>query len=136
MNRTLILVSHGTIAEGFLSAVYMMIGKDAPVRAFCLLDTDTSDTFRTKVREGIGDLAGSGVLLLCDILGGSPMTITLQELEKAGIAAEETVGGMNLAMVISAVIARNEADAGDRMIEEARAAAVRLPATVREEEEI
>ena len=80
MNTVLILVSHGTLAEGVYSAAAMMLGETDGIRCFCLTDKDDSVSFRHKVREGIQDPADSGVLLLCDLLGGSPMTMALDEL--------------------------------------------------------
>ncbi len=134
MNTVLILVSHGTLAEGVYSAAAMMLGETDGIRCFCLTDKDDSVSFRHKVREGIQDLADSGVLLLCDLLGGSPMTMALDELVQADITVRGVYGGLNLAMSLAAWINRDRDDVQERILQEGAASIAAMDIQEKEEE--
>ena len=121
MESVLIFVSHGTLAEGVRSAAMMMLGEDADIRCWCLTEGKDSTAFREEVRQGVRDLKDRRVLVLCDMLGGSPVSMTLLELEAAGACVGDVLGGLNLAMALTAVMNRQQDNAGKLIIAEGKA---------------
>lgn len=68
----LVVVSHGTLCEGFVSAFRMMVSSSYPITAVGLDDSGIDD-FRRRLTDVIeGDLAGEKVLIMSDIMGGTP----------------------------------------------------------------
>lgn len=136
METVLIFVSHGTLAEGVRSAAMMMLGEEADVRCWCLSEGKGSTAFRQEVRSGVRDLKDRRVQVLCDMLGGSPVSMTLLELEEAGAQVAGVFGGLNLAMALTAVMNRNHEDAGERIIAEGKESIAGMMNVIEENEEI
>ncbi len=106
--RYLILVSHGTFAPGLHNALGMMAGSDREdIRSTSLLDGMDVDTFRANFTELVGDItAEDEIILTADIIGGSPLTTSLDVLTEKGLLAHTlAIGGMNLPLVLTAAFA-------------------------------
>lgn len=106
--RYLILVSHGTFAPGLHNALGMMAGSDREdIRSTSLLDGMDVDTFRANFTELVGDItAEDEIILTADIIGGSPLTTTLDVLTEKGLLGKTlAIGGMNLPLVLTAAFA-------------------------------
>ncbi len=105
--RYVVMVSHGEFAPGLHSAVKMMTGDRADV-----LST-SADEFAANFRELVKDLkAGEDqVILLADILSGSPFTNALSVLDEKGMLADSLViAGMNMPLAITAVLMKDNFD--------------------------
>jgi len=74
--KYLILVSHGGLAEGLKTSLAMFAGdKMNQVIAVGLKEGKSIDDFAVEFRESISELtADDSVLVLADIVGGSPLT--------------------------------------------------------------
>ena len=106
--RYLILVSHGTFAPGLHNALGMMAGSDREdIRSTSLLDGMDVDTFRANFAELVGDITPEDeIILTADIIGGSPLTTTLDVLTEKGLLGKTlAIGGMNLPLVLTAAFA-------------------------------
>lgn len=106
--RYLILVSRGTFAPGLHNALGMMAGSDREdIRSTSLLDGMDVDTFRANFAELVGDItAEDEIILVADIIGGSPLTTALDVLTEKGLLAHTlAIGGMNLPLVLTAAFA-------------------------------
>ena len=106
--RYLILVSHGTFAQGLHNALGMMAGSDREdIRSTSLLDGMDVDTFRANFAELVGDItAEDEIILTADIIGGSPLTTALDVLTEKGLLGKTlAIGGMNLPLVLTAAFA-------------------------------
>lgn len=116
--KNVILVSHGEFAQGLMSAVLMMSGQRDDVFATSLLDGMSTETFRENFISIIQSFTDTeGILLFSDILSGSPFTISLDELDKAGLLQQTMVfSGMNMPMVLTAVLVKDNLE-GDLLKE-------------------
>ena len=105
--RYLLLVSHGTMAPGVHSVIKMLLGERDNVLSYSMEDGVSADDFVAKLREVIAPItADDSVVVLGDIVGGSPLTNTLNTLTEAGLLAKTIAfGGLSLPMAISALMA-------------------------------
>jgi len=104
--RYLVMVSHGTLAPG-LHSVLKMLGNDAPnILSTSLVDGMGADEYVENVKAMLAPVtADDEVVLLGDILGGSPLTNAMNTLaEKDLLAHTIAFGGMNLPMAMTAMM--------------------------------
>ena len=118
-----VIASHGKLAEELLHTAEGVVGSLAQVRPVNVLASDPE--VRHKVAEAIrGVDGGEGVLLLTDLLGGSPTQLCLSFLDERQV---EVVTGVNLPMVLKLAslrasgkpvvqLARELAEAGQKAI--------------------
>ena len=84
--RYLLLVSHGTMAPGVHSVLRMLLGERDNVLSYSMEDGVSADDFVAKLREVIAPItADDSVVVLGDIVGGSPLTNTLNTLTERGL---------------------------------------------------
>lgn len=105
--KHVILVSHGTFAPGLHNALTMLAGaKKEELKSTSLLDGMGLDTFENNFMTLVKEIKKEDkIVLLADIIGGSPMTAALNILTEKGFI-ENTIafGGMNLSMGLTAVL--------------------------------
>jgi mannose PTS system EIIA component len=118
-----VIASHGRLAEELLLTAEAVVGPIAQARPVAVLATDPE--VRHKVADAIRAVdTGEGVLLLTDLLGGSPTQLCLSFLQERRV---EVVTGVNLPMVLKLgslrdkplpidEMARQLAEAGQRSI--------------------
>ena len=114
--KYLVLVSHGGLAEGLKTSLAMFAGdKMDQVIAVGLKEGKSVDDFAVDFRESISGLtAEDSVLVLADIVGGSPLTTAATVLEEAGkLDGALILGGMNLTMALTAVVMKDVLDGDD-----------------------
>ena len=114
--KYLILVSHGGLAEGLKTSLAMFAGdKMNQVIAVGLKEGKSIDDFAVDFRESISELtADDSVLVLADIVGGSPLTTAATVLEEAKkLDGALILGGMNLTMALTAVVMKDVLDGDD-----------------------
>ena len=105
--KHVILVSHGTFAPGLHNALGMLAGtKKEELRSTSLLDGMGLDIFESNFRTLVKDIKKEdNIVLLADIIGGSPMTAALNILTEKGLIENTAAfGGMNLSMGLTAVL--------------------------------
>lgn len=108
--KYLILVSHGGLAEGLKSSLSMFASdKVDDVIAIGLKDGESLTVFSVEVKNVIASLdENDSVLVLADIVGGSPLTTVATVLEEFGKLENATIlGGMNLTMALTAVVMKD-----------------------------
>lgn len=108
--KYLILVSHGGLAEGLKSSLSMFASdKVDDVIAIGLKDGGSLAGFSVEVKNVIASLdENDSVLVLADIVGGSPLTTVATVLEEFGKLENATIlGGMNLTMALTAVVMKD-----------------------------
>ena len=124
--KYVVLVSHGTFAPGLKSVLAMLAGGEREdVISVGLEDGMSADQFAEKFQDAIGCIkAEDEIILLGDIIGGSPMTNALEQISKKGLEGQTIVfGGMNLAMALTATIMKDDVDTDvlkDALISEAK----------------
>ena len=105
--KHVILVSHGTFAPGLHNALNMLAGaKKEELKSTSLLDGMGIDIFESNFITLVKDITENDkIVLLADIIGGSPMTTALNVLTEKGLLKNTSAfGGMNLSMGLTAVL--------------------------------
>jgi len=108
--KYVILVSHGQLAAGFYSALSMIAGKGRKDVLFQgLADGMGADKFGENFAAMIENItAEDEIILFADIIGGSPLTTSLNLLESKGLLKKTfVVGGMNLPMILEGVLMKD-----------------------------
>lgn len=124
--RYLVLVSHGTLAEGMHSVLKMLGGDSPAIRHCCLQDGMGADEFVAQFKQVVSDIAGDDeVVLMGDIQGGSPLTNAMNQLASAGLLSSTVIfAGMNLPMAMTAFMSLAAGDLADLkacLVDDARA---------------
>lgn len=137
--RYLVLVSHGTLAQGVHSVLKMLMGEREDVKSTSLQDGMGADEYIANLKELLGTVTPSDeVLLLGDIVGGSPLTNALNVLSELGLLPRTVaLGGMNLPMAMTALMGlqtQDMSELAESMVNEARSGAHRI-AIVQDSEE-
>lgn len=102
MKTQIILASHGSLAEGMVTAVRMVIRDMADdILALGLDRWETPQQIRAEVETLMGENPRDQYLILCDIKGGSVANELMTLCTRSGV---RLVTGMNLAMVIALVL--------------------------------
>ncbi len=107
--KYVVMVSHGEFAPGLHSAVKMMTGDRDDVLSTSLKDGMSADEFAANFEQLVsGFTAEDEVVLLADILSGSPFTNALNVLDQKGLMPNTLViAGMNMPLAITAVLMKD-----------------------------
>lgn len=102
--RYLLLVSHGTFAPGLHSVLDMLAGKREDILSCSLRDGEGADEYVAELEHTIAPVtADDELIVLGDIIGGSPLTNALNTLAAHGLLARtRAFGGMSLPMALTA----------------------------------
>ena len=124
--KYVLLVSHGEFAPGLHKAVNMLAGEEREdVLSTSLVNGMGADEFAENVKQVLS-VVGSGdeIILFADIVGGSPLATTANVLLETGLLERtRMIGGMNLPLVLTCVLSKDDeetADLIDELIEGAR----------------
>jgi mannose/fructose/sorbose-specific phosphotransferase system IIA component len=108
----LVLVSHGDLAEGIVSAMHLIAGEQEGVIALSLKETDSIDELESRVETAIRQLnTGDGVLLMVDLFGASPFNTCVKLLST--FPDLQVVTGLNLPMLLETVMQREGKSAAE-----------------------
>lgn len=102
--NTILLVSHGTMAEGMKKAAEMIVGNKVAIETLCLYADKDISTFAVEMQEILEKYKAQSesFVVLADLRGGSPYTKTLELLDTNDMLEGTTViPGMNLPLLIS-----------------------------------
>lgn len=102
----LVLVTHGRLAEEFVSATEHVVGPQEQVRAIAIGPDDDMEKRRTDILaavEAVND--GAGVIVLTDMFGGTPSNLAISIMDKAKV---EVIAGINLPMLIKLASVRRD----------------------------
>lgn len=105
--KYLLIVSHGTMAPGVKSVLTMLLGPRDNVLACSMEDGMGTDAFVGKLKKTLEPVGPEdSLVVLGDIIGGSPLTNTINTIGEKGLLSKTVVfGGVNLPMAISALMA-------------------------------
>ena len=99
--KYVVLVSHGTFAPGLHSVLKMLAGGEREdVISVGLEDGMSADEFAEKFSNEISKITEDDeIILLGDIVGGSPLTNAIEQVSNKGLIGQTVIfGGMNLAI--------------------------------------
>jgi PTS system mannose-specific IIA component len=100
----LVLVTHGRLAEEFVSAMEHVVGKQERVATIAIGPNDDMEERRKDIAQAIAAVdSGRGVIVLTDLFGGTPSNLAISLMERGRI---EVIAGINLPMLIRLESAR------------------------------
>lgn len=107
----LVIVTHGRLAQEFVSAMEHVVGPQAAVEAICIGPEDDMERRRQDILSACGRVeTGAGVILLTDMFGGTPSNLAISLLEAGRV---EVIAGVNLPMLIRLEGARRSMNVRD-----------------------
>ncbi len=94
----LVIVTHGRLAEEFVSAMEHVVGPQRGVEAICIGPDDDMGRRRRDILKSCAAVDdGGGVILLTDMFGGTPSNLAISVMERT---RAEVIAGLNLPMLI------------------------------------
>ncbi len=94
----IVIVTHGQLAEEFLSAMIHIVGEQKNIATICIQPEDDMEQRRDDILKAVKKVeVGDGVILLTDMFGGTPSNLAISVM---GDSEVEVVAGINLPMLI------------------------------------
>lgn len=139
--KYVILVSHGTFAPGLHSVLKMLAGGDrSDIISASMEDDMGADDFIHRFEEVTRSIKESDeIILLADIIGGSPLTNALNFLSQKDLLSNTIAfGGMNLPMALTAAMMKDGMDQENlrsSLLIEAKNAMMEMDLRIKEDED-
>ena len=137
--KYVILVSHGKFANGLNDALSMLAGNREDILSVGLENGKSVDEFTALFTEKVKDISTDDeVILLGDIIGGSPLTNATNVLVNKGIKTV-ILGGMNLPLALTTALMKDTVsldEIADQVLEQARMAMQEFKIVEESEEDI
>jgi PTS system mannose-specific IIA component len=105
---SILVISHGGLAKEFVDAALHILGEEDPgVLPLCVDWSVDSATAKDQIRKALRKAQDGkeGVLILTDLFGGTPTNLAMTLFQKGKV---EILTGMNLPMLIKAILLRKE----------------------------
>jgi mannose PTS system EIIA component len=95
----ILVISHGRLAEALISSVESFVGKLRRIKGVAIWPKDQEKEIKERIQKQMAEVNdGEGVVILTDILGGTPTNLSLSCL---GSEKVEVVTGVNLPMLLT-----------------------------------
>jgi PTS system mannose-specific IIA component len=95
----IVIVSHGKLADALILSAQNLVGPIDQLEAVSVWPEDGEKRVKTKIQEKVTKVNdGDGVVILTDILGGTPTNVSLPLLEREKV---EIVTGVNIPMLLT-----------------------------------
>lgn len=102
----MVLVTHGNLANEFISAMQHVVGKQEQIAPVCIGPEDDMEMRRAEILKKVEEVNdGSGVVVLTDMFGGTPSNLAISIMDRAPV---EIIAGVNLPMLIKFASLRKE----------------------------
>lgn len=102
----IIITGHGSFADGAVSVLNLLIGSPENCEAVDFEPEDSIENLAENMKAAIDRLSGvDGILVFCDLTGGSPFNTAIQ-LKMSRDIEMEVIGGANIPMIIETVMSR------------------------------
>lgn len=101
----IIIVSHGPYAKALIKSVELVCGKQEKIEAICLGEGEGVEYLQHNIMETIKKLNVEEVLIMVDLLGGTPYNASSMVMENLNI---NVVTGINMSMILEVLPYRNE----------------------------
>jgi mannose PTS system EIIA component len=94
----ILIVTHKELAEALTSVWDLILGRQEGVMAVSLDPSAPPEVSRQQIQRGLSQVNnGNGVIILTDMLGGTPSNLTLSFLQEGKV---EVITGVNLPMLM------------------------------------
>ena len=101
----IIAISHGPFSKALIKSVEMVYGKQDKVEAISLDPGESMESLKNKINEIIKEFQVDEVLVMVDLLGGTPYNASSLEIENSNI---NVITGLNMPMLLEILPFRNE----------------------------
>lgn len=102
------LITHGDLARAFIETAEEIVGRLERIAWVCIKERHRVDEIRKELEKAIKKVdTGYGVLIMTDMLGGTPSNLALTFLKKGKV---EVLTGINLPMVLKLATCREGKD--------------------------
>ncbi|WP_241409072.1 MULTISPECIES: PTS sugar transporter subunit IIA [Clostridium] len=96
----IIAISHGSYAKALINSVEMIYGKQEKIRTICLEVDKSIESLKDKIDRTIEELNVDEVLMLVDILGGTPYNAACLFMDRKNV---NIITGMNMPMILEII---------------------------------
>lgn len=103
---SIIVIGHGHFASGIVSSLELIAGKQEDITAIDFTAEMTAADVHERLSAVLQPKAQA--LVLCDLLGGTPFKVAATLMEELSETTLDVLSGLNLAMLMEAVFARQE----------------------------
>jgi PTS system mannose-specific IIA component len=104
----ILIVTHKELAEALMGVWDLILGRQDGVLAVSLDPNAPPEVSREQIQQGLAQVNNShGVIILTDMLGGTPSNLTLPFLQEGKV---EVVTGVNLPMLMKLAHVRDQKD--------------------------
>ena len=109
----IIVMTHGTLSEGIVDAAELITGPVTQVETLSLRREDNVNDLNAAFLAALDRVdTGDGVLVLADLLGGSPCNVASMNLRERSY---RVLSGVNLPMFIEALSSRDSAGSAEEL---------------------
>jgi len=116
----IVIVTHGKLAEAFLSVTEHVVGKQTQMAAIGIEPDDDAERARERIVKAIAEVdSGNGVVILTDMFGGTPSNLAISAMKHDGV---EVIAGVNLPMMIKLAQLRGKVSMEEAVIQAQEAA--------------
>ncbi len=103
----ILIVTHKELAEALMSVWDLILGRTEGVQAVSLDPSDPPEVSRQKIQRGLSQINNGNVIILTDMLGGTPSNLALPFLKEGKV---EVITGVNLPMLMKLPQIRQKTD--------------------------
>jgi PTS system mannose-specific IIA component len=104
----ILIVTHQELAEALISVWDLILGRQEGIVAVSLDPSASPEDSHQQIQRGLSQVnGGNGVIILTDMLGGTPSNLTLSFLQEGKV---EVVTGVNLPMLMKLAHLRDQTD--------------------------
>lgn len=105
----IILASHGKFADEALNSLEMIVGSQSNILSLALMPGSNLSDFTKEMEEAYLQLKNQkGVLIICDILGGTPSNAAASLLVKYSQESILAYSGLNLPILLEVTTNRTK----------------------------
>jgi PTS system mannose-specific IIA component len=102
----ILIVTHKELAEALMNVWDLILGRQEGIVAVSLDPNAPPEVSRQQIQRGLSQVNnGNGVIILTDMLGGTPSNLTLSFLQEGKV---EVVTGVNLPMLMKLAHIRDQ----------------------------
>lgn len=102
----IVIITHGRLAEEFQSALEHVVGPQTQIATLSIGPEDDMEARRRELIAAVRQSdAGTGVVILTDMFGGTPSNLAISVMEDTGA---EVIAGVNLPMLVRLASVRRD----------------------------